>query len=471
MTFGMDSALYWKLSALMGLEFAIWGAWCPVLAARLLGPLKFTGKQTGWIYSTLPLACIVMPLVAGQMADRYFNTEYILAAAHLVGVLLLFVAGWRKEFKSLFTVMLLYSLCYAATLPLVNTLMFYHLAENGVDTAKSAYIFMWAPIAWAAVGYFLTAWRWIFKTGEQGRDCLVLAGVLSVIMAVICGGFMPNTPPAGSGVDTLGAALSMLKIPTFVLFLVISMAAAGMMQFYFLGTAQFMQDNGIPAKNVPASMAIAQAVQALATLFVLGWLVTNGGYKWTLVIGAGAWLVMFVLYTIPRPPFVLVGSQAFHGVAYVFFIIAGQMYAGAVAPEGTAGSMQAFIFTAQSGFGLFLGTQLAGIVMDKCNLDGKFQWPKVWTVPTVIMVVCVLGLIVGFSGKLDIAGAAETSPADSVVDPNAPEIAVPIVDPNTLPEPTGPVPDAVEPNAVGKAILDQVIQTVNLRNSVISDWV
>ena len=80
MTFGMDSALYWKLSALMFLEFAVWGAWYPVLAARLLGPLKFSGKQTGWIYAALPLACIFMPLLAGQMADKYVNTEYILAS-------------------------------------------------------------------------------------------------------------------------------------------------------------------------------------------------------------------------------------------------------------------------------------------------------------------------------------------------------------------------------------------------------
>lgn len=397
MTFGMDSALYWKLSALMALEFAIWGAWYPVLAARLLGPLKFSGKQTGWVYSALPLACIFMPLLAGYLADRYFNTEYILAVAHLVGMVLLFIASYRRDFKSLFTVILVYALCYAATLPLVNALMFYQLDKNNVDTANSAFIFMWAPIAWAVAGYFLTGWRWVFKTGEEGRDCLILAAVLSVIMAVICGGFMPDTPPAG---EAGRSALGMLKIPTFLVFLLISMVAPGMMQFYFLGTAQFMQDNRIPAKNVPASMAIAQAVQAAATLFVLSWLVSNAGYKWTLVAGAASWLVLFVIYIIPRPPAVIVASQAFHGLAYVFFIIAGQMYAGAVAPEGAGGSMQALIFTAQSGLALFGGTQLAGVVMDKFKVDGQFQWQKVWTVPAVIMLVCVIALVLFYKGTV-----------------------------------------------------------------------
>ena len=57
----MTWALYLSLSAMMFLEYAIWGAWFPVLAARLLGPLKMTGKQTGWIYGALFLAFIISP--------------------------------------------------------------------------------------------------------------------------------------------------------------------------------------------------------------------------------------------------------------------------------------------------------------------------------------------------------------------------------------------------------------------------
>jgi MFS family permease len=71
----MEWKLYFALSFVMFMEYAVWAAWMPVLAARLLGPLKMTGKQTGWIYATFPLACIFMPLVSGQLADKYVNTE------------------------------------------------------------------------------------------------------------------------------------------------------------------------------------------------------------------------------------------------------------------------------------------------------------------------------------------------------------------------------------------------------------
>ncbi len=401
--FGMDSGLYLRLSAMMFLEYAIWGAWYPVLAARLLGPLKFSGKQTGWIYATIPLGCIFMPLLAGQLADRWVNTEYILAGAHLIGVLLLFIAAWQRRFRSLFGVMLLYALFFAATLPLVNSLMFYQLTAHKVDiAAKSPYIFMWAPLAWALAGYFLTAWRWVFRTGEEGRDCLILAAVLSIAMAVVAGGFLPATPPSGTAAEgsSLAQALEMLKDTSFLIFLVISIVAAGMMQFYFLGTARFMQDKGIAPKNVPAAMAIAQAMQAVATLFVLAWLVKNVGYKWTLTVGAGCWLMLYVIYVVQRPRWLIVAGQAFHGLAYVFFIIAGQMFVGEVAPKNIVASTQALIFMAQSGIGLFLGTQFAGIVMDVCRAGERFQWRRLWMVPGVVMLGCVLALILLFKGTV-----------------------------------------------------------------------
>ena len=102
-----------------------------------------SGKQTGWIYTTLPIACIVSPLMAGQLADHYLNLEWILAGAHLIAAVLMFVAVRQKTFGGLFVTMLGWSLCYAATMPLVNGVLFRRL--DGL----SGTVFIWAPIAWA----------------------------------------------------------------------------------------------------------------------------------------------------------------------------------------------------------------------------------------------------------------------------------------------------------------------------------
>ncbi|MHC4586470.1 MAG: MFS transporter [Planctomycetota bacterium] len=395
----MDTKLYLALSFAMFMEYAIWGAWMPVLAARLLGPLKMTGKQTGWIYATLPLACIFMPLVSGQLADKYVNTEYILAIAHLAGAVLMFLAVRQTTFKNLFVVMFLYCLCFAATLPLVNSLMFSHLAKNNLNPAvHSKWIFFWAPVSWALIGYGLTGWRWKFKTGEQGRDCLYLAAILSVIMGIGCF-FMPDTPPAEAGTAPILQAMGMLTEFNFLIFIVVSMIFFGLMQFYFLGTAQFMQDMGIPARNVPASMAIAQGVQAIATLLLMALLLGSLGAKWTLVIGAIFWLLLYIVYIMGKPRWLIVCSQSFHGLAYVLFVIVGQIFAERVSKIEIVASVQSLLFAATTGVGLFLGTQFAGCIMDKFRKEEKFQWRQIFMVPGAIAFVSILILIILFKVK------------------------------------------------------------------------
>lgn len=386
--------LYLQLSAMMFLQFAVWGAWMPVLAARLLGPLKMSGKQTGWIYATLPLSCMISPLLAGQLADKYVNADIILAVCHGVGCLLLIAAARIKTFTPLFIVMLAYTMLYAATLPLVNSILF----RNVQDVGTQAAIFIWAPVAWALVGYILTGWRNLRKAEGDGSDCLKFAAILSILMTVVCL-WQPSTPPNKEGKGVM-EALSMLHDPKFALFIAVSLVVGGLMQFYFLGTGQYLQDRGISGKNVPAIMGIAQAVQALATFFALGILFTKLGPKMTLILGAASWALIYLIYTIRMPKAFLIGGQVFHGLAYVFFMIAGQMYVSKYVHEiakqlAIESSAQALIFLVTTGIGLFLGTQLAGFSMDRFATDGKINWSKVFAIPMVLTALGVVALVVG----------------------------------------------------------------------------
>ena len=388
--------IYIPLSVVMFLEYAIWGAWCPVLAARLLGPLKMTGKQTGWIYATLPLACMFAPLISGQLADKYFDAKWVLAVAHLAGAALLFMAGRTKKFGPLFLVMLCYSTFFAATLPLVNAVLFAHVPE--ADMSTRSLVFLWAPVSWALVGYFLSGWRMVRKGEGDGSDCLKLAALLSLLMAVGCL-FLPATAPAQTGGSPLVNALGKLAQGDFLLFFITSIFVSGMMQFYFLGSAQFMMNMGISGKAVPASMAGAQVAQAIATFFALGFFLTKFGFQWTLALGAACWLLLYIVYVVGKPRWLIIAVQPLHGLAYVLFIIVGQIFAGAVGADAPS-SMQALIFAATVGVGMFLGTQLAGIAMDKFSSDGKFLWRKIWMIPLLIMLAGTLIMAVIFKGQV-----------------------------------------------------------------------
>ncbi len=387
----MDWSVYIPLSLVMFFQYAAWGAWAPLLAPRLLGPLRMSGKQTSLIYATLPIACIIAPLISGQLADQWFAIKWILLAAHLAGAVLLFIAAGREKFWPLFGVMFAYSMCYAATLPLVNAILFDQVRNIGTQGK----VFIWAPVAWFLVGVLLTVWRSIFKTEERGRDCLYWAAALSVVMAACCLALPENTL-ARTGEIPIFKAIGQLADTNLLIFFIISMVIAGMMQFYFLGTGRFMLDIGVPGKNLSASMGIAQAAQAIATFFLLGLFLEKIGFKWTLAIGVACWLLMYVLYTCTRQRGLITGAQSLHGLAYVFFIIVGQIFMESTAAPEIRSSMQALIFAATVGLGMVIGTWFAGVMMDRCTIDGKFQWRRLWIVPAAIMAAGLVALILLF---------------------------------------------------------------------------
>ncbi|MCE5268784.1 MAG: MFS transporter [Planctomycetaceae bacterium] len=404
----MDWNSYVRVSALMFLEFAVWGAWMPVLALRLLGPLKLNGKQTGWIYATFPLASIFSPLVAGYLADKCVNAEWVIMGAHIAGAVLMFIAAKQTKFWGMFWTMLLYSVFYTATIPLVAKVLYANQSVAKIDT----WVWVWAPVSWAVIGYFLTGMRQLRKIGGDGPDSLYLAAILSVAMALVCL-VQPATPhqaaaaTAGAQIvaNPMVAAFGMLSNSNYLLFMLLQLVVSGMMQFYFLGTGQFMQDRGVSGKNVSAAMGMAQVVQAAATILLLEPLIGLApklgfaqyeGYRWTFATGALCWTVLFATYLLSRRSLGVILIQSFHGFAYVFFIIAGQKFVGLVAPGEIQGSALSLLAIATNGIGLFVGTQLAGFAMQKNSVGGKFQWSKIWSVPLVITLAGALLFAVAF---------------------------------------------------------------------------
>src|SRR5262245_46727567 len=86
-----DRAVLPRLSLMMFLQYAVWGAWLP-LAGRYLsapiaeGGLGFSNAQIGWILGLAgSVGAVTSPFIAGQFADRYFSTERFLGFLLVIG--------------------------------------------------------------------------------------------------------------------------------------------------------------------------------------------------------------------------------------------------------------------------------------------------------------------------------------------------------------------------------------------------
>ncbi|MEC8560151.1 MAG: MFS transporter, partial [Planctomycetota bacterium] len=80
-----------RLSLMMFLQYAIWGAWLPILYPFLMGHRGFDLEQTGACLAAGAVGAIFGPFLVGQLADRTFSTERLLFVSHLVGAVLVWL--------------------------------------------------------------------------------------------------------------------------------------------------------------------------------------------------------------------------------------------------------------------------------------------------------------------------------------------------------------------------------------------
>src|SRR5690349_16212740 len=85
----VDLTIRARLSAMMFLQYFVWGAWFVPFATYL----THHGLQdsVGTIYSAQGWAAIAAPLFVGAIADRYFSAEKVMGILHLFAGGLLFL--------------------------------------------------------------------------------------------------------------------------------------------------------------------------------------------------------------------------------------------------------------------------------------------------------------------------------------------------------------------------------------------
>ncbi len=407
MTAGVRS----RLSAMMFLQYFIWGAWSVPLGTYLGGPLAFEGEQIGLVFGTTAIAAMVSPFFVGMIADRFFATEKLLAALHLAGGVLLFATSQQASFGAFYGALLAYALCYMPTLALTNAIAFRQMADPGRQFPAVRVL---GTIGWIAAGLAVG-----FLALEDTARPLQIAGAASVVLGVFCLA-LPHTPPARAAArvtarDVLGLdALRLLRERSFAVFVAGSFLVCIPLQFYYTFANPFLNEIGVD--NAAGKMTLGQ-MSEIGFMMLMPWLLVRLGVKRLLLVGMLAWALRYVLFAYGDPGpgvWMLYGGILLHGVCYDFFFVTGQIYVDTKAPADLRAAAQGFIAFVTLGAGGLIGTWLAGRVVDAYAVAGGapvHEWGAIWLVPAIWSAVVLLLVAAFFTHR---EGPAPRSEAASV---------------------------------------------------------
>lgn len=452
-------AMYARLSVMMFLEFAVWGAWSVMIAVHMGGALQFTGIQIGLVFGTTALGAILAPMIAGNIADRWVPSQVFTAISHLVGAALLF-AAWMlptffppplgghlgalkvTTFGALYTVMLLYSLTYMPTIALTNAIAFKHMG----DSDKFGQIRVWGTLGWIAVqvGFagYLKAMQGSTHESHAG-DCLLFAAVVALLMGLYSF-TLPDTPPSRDARNPYAflEAFKLTRNRNFMILLVVSFVVAIELPWYYNLTPMFFTEardeqqlsqqwleqageraekEGLPAPTAAppileqtstklgglglqeSETQLASTIGQIAeiSLMLLLWpMLRIYGMKVTIFFGILAWPLRYIAFSVGEPTWLVLSSQALHGIAYTFFFAAGMVAAERLAPKDIRASAQSLMLFATNGCGMLVGHFLSGHiddlnrhqVMDSYLVGGQelmppqflHNWPGTFLLPIAV---------------------------------------------------------------------------------------
>jgi MFS family permease len=207
---------------------------------------------------------------------------------------------------------------------------------------------------------------------------------------------LPHTPPRKVGRDVplseiLGLdALSLLRKPSFAVFVLCLFLICIPMYFYFVNMGVYLPELKWP--NMAARMTWGQ-VSDVIFLFMMPFALKRFGFKKTLLCGMLAWAIRYFLLSQSvsggeTQTALIFSAILLHGICYDFLFIAGQLYIDREATERNRGACQGFIAFILWGIGAFVGTWLAGRVQGMYEIPQTaagltHDWQTIWMIPAI----------------------------------------------------------------------------------------
>ncbi len=401
-----------RLSLMMFLQYAVWGAWLPIASTYLqaspsAGGLGFTPGQIGWILGLAgSIGAICAPFIAGQLADRHFRSERFLACMLILGGGIKWFTARQTSYDAWLWLSIAYSIVYMPTLALSNSIAFAHATNRARDFPR---VRVWGTLGWIAASWaFPMIWLQHdlklqamppFLVGPEHADVthrlvdsLVFSAALSFAYAAVCLFVLPATPPRRDAVEPLAfkRAFGLFRRRSFAALVLSGLIISAVHQIYFIQAGPFLASRGVADSAIMPAMTIGQFSE-IAVIALLGLLLKRLGFRTVIVLGTLAYAGRYAIWSLTDLAVpLLIGSMALHGICYACFFAGSYIYVDRLAPADARHSAQTVFGIIMLGGGPVLGGLLNERLSERYTIGGVLDYSAEWATLAGIALIATL---------------------------------------------------------------------------------
>lgn len=373
--------------------------------------LGFTGEQIGAIFMAVGIGALFMPALMGILADRYFSTNNVFAALHLLGAVLLYLAAEADTFAALYPIMILYLMLYMPTISLDNTISYEVLKREGFDVVKA-----FPPIrVWGTIGFIIAVWIVDFLKWGVSENQLYLAAGASLVLGLYSLTFRTAKPQKTGEKFSLYKALGLdafvlFKQRKMAIFFIFSMLLGAALQITNMWGEAFIHDFGnlkafqdtFAVQNNGIIMSISQMSEVLFIL-TIPFFLKRFGIKKVMLMSMFAWVLRFMLFSAGGPVGIglalIILSNIIYGMAFDFFNISGSLFVEKEAKSEIRGSAQGLFIIMANGFGAMIGAYFSGWIIDLYTTNGVKDWDIIWAIFGIYSLIVAIAFMFLFKYK------------------------------------------------------------------------
>lgn len=404
------------------LQFFVWGSWLITVANYWFQTQNWEADKFGAIFSTMGIASLFMPALAGIIADKWIDSEKLYSALHLLSGISLFWLASVDNPDTFFYVILVAMIFYMPTIALSNSVAYSSLKKYDMDVVSN-----FPPIrVFGTIGFIAAMWIVNLTGNKSSENQFYIAAVASIILALYSL-TLPKCPPLAreKGDTSLSKAFGfeafkLFKNKQMAIFLIFSMFLGAALQLTNAYGDVFLDDfKKIPefanSQIVRYSTIIMSISQISETLFILAipFFLKRFGIKNVMLISMAAWVLRFGLFAYGDPGahvWMIILSCIVYGMAFDFFNISGSLYVETTTTPAIRSAAQGLFMMMTNGIGAILGSSISGLLIQYyfTNADGSKDWHGIWLSFAIYALVILIAFSFAFKHKHNPEAIKET---------------------------------------------------------------